>query len=252
MRELDRTATPPSPEQPLALERVAVVGRGRLGSALAPALRAAGFDVPDPTGRDERPPADADAVLLCVPDAEIAKVRVDGPLVGHTSGATPLSALPHPGAFGLHPLQTATGPGTRFDGCGCAIAGATPAALSAARELATRLGMVPFELRDDQRAAYHAAASIASNFLITLEAEAEQLASDAGIEGFDARRMLGPLVTTTVANWIELGPRRALTGPVARGDRATVGRQRAAIEQRRPQLVPLFDALVERTEALAT
>jgi predicted short-subunit dehydrogenase-like oxidoreductase (DUF2520 family) len=111
--------------------------------------------------------------------------------------------------------------------------------------------MVPFVVEDEQRAAYHAAASVASNFLVTLEAEAEALASNAGIEGFDARRMLGPLVRTTVENWIALGPKGALTGPVARGDHATVAAQRAAIAARRPELEPLFDALVERTEALA-
>jgi predicted short-subunit dehydrogenase-like oxidoreductase (DUF2520 family) len=86
---------------------------------------------------------------------------------------------------------------------------------------------------------------------VTLEAEAEALAGAAGIDGFDARTMLGPLVRTSVENWIELGPRRALTGPVARGDHATVAAQRAAIAAERPQLEPLFDALVERTEALA-
>jgi predicted short-subunit dehydrogenase-like oxidoreductase (DUF2520 family) len=63
--------------------------------------------------------------------------------------------------------------------------------------------------------------------------------------------MLGQLVRTTVENWIELGPERALTGPVARGDHATVAAQRAAIVKERPQLEPLFDALVERTEAVA-
>ena len=124
-------------------------------------------------------------------------------------------------------------------------------ALEVAERLATDLGMAPFPVEDSQRAAYHAAASISSNFLVTLQAEAEALAASAGIEGFDARRMLGPLVRTTVENWIELGPERALTGPVARGDHETVAAQRAAIADRCPQLEPLFDALVERTEALA-
>jgi predicted short-subunit dehydrogenase-like oxidoreductase (DUF2520 family) len=257
MRELERNFASIPPEPIAAIKRVAVVGRGRLGSALAAALRDAGFEAPEPAGRGKLPQP-ADAILLCVPDAEIAAAAATvagaAPLVGHTSGATPLSALaPAAGAqlFALHPLQTVTAAGASFAGCGCAVAGSTPSALGAARTLATRLGMAPFALGDDQRAAYHAAASIASNFLITLEAEAEALATDAGIDGFDARRMLGPLVRTTVENWIALGPRRALTGPVARGDTATVAAQRDAIAQRRPQLVPLFDAMVERTEALA-
>ena len=232
------------------------MGRGRVGSALAAALDLAGYDVPGPYGRGEVP-AGCDAILLCVPDAEIpaaaAVVAGAARFVGHTSGATPLTALEPARCnelVGLHPLQTVTGPDTDFAGCGCAVAGSTDAALDVARRLAVDLGMAPFTVSDPQRAAYHAAASIASNFLVTLQAEAEELAESAGIEGFDARRMLGPLVRATVENWVALGPSRALTGPVARGDQATVAAQRAAIVSARPQLEPLFDALVERTEAL--
>ena len=82
------------------------------------------------------------------------------------------------------------------------------------------LGMTPFEIADEDRAAYHAAASIASNFLVTLEAAAERLL------GHD-RELLVPLVRATVENWAALGAERALTGPIARGDEATVERQRA-------------------------
>jgi predicted short-subunit dehydrogenase-like oxidoreductase (DUF2520 family) len=227
-----------------------------MGRAMCAALAEAGYETGDPLGRGEVPPG-ADAILLCVPDSEIpaaaAAVAGSPPFVGHTSGATPLSALGPSGAeaFGLHPLQTVTGAATRFNGCGCAVAGSSREALELAGRLARDLGMLPFEVTDSQRAAYHAAASIASNFLVTLEAEAEALAASAGIEGFDARSMLGPLVRTTVENWIALGPERALTGPVARGDRATVAAQRAAIAAQRPELEPLFDRLVERTEALA-
>ena len=256
MRELERIADQPHPPLLRDATAVAVVGAGRMGHALAAALADAGYGAGQPARRGEVP-EDADAILLCVPDSEIAAaaqaVAGTARFVGHTSGATPLTALGPAGAqaFGLHPLQTATGAATRFHGCGCAIAGSTPEAVELAEALARDLGMLPFEVEDDQRAAYHAAASIASNFLVTLEAEAEELAAAAGIVGFDARRMLGPLVRTTVENWIALGPERALTGPVARGDQATVAAQRAAIAAERPQLEPLFDALAERTEALA-
>lgn len=257
MRELERNfATAPTPTTPVDLTWVGVVGRGRMGRAMVAALRGAGYRVDDPAGRREVP--HGDAILLCVPDAEIpaAAEAVAGatPLVGHTSGATPIAALEPARAgdtFGLHPLQTVTGEEARLSGCGCAIAGSSVRARDAAERIATDLGMVPFEVDDAQRGVYHAAASISSNFLITLQAEAEALASDAGIRGFDARRMLGPLVRTTVENWLELGPQRALTGPVARGDHGTVAAQRAAIAARRPELEPLFDALVERTEVLA-
>jgi predicted short-subunit dehydrogenase-like oxidoreductase (DUF2520 family) len=241
--------------------RIAVIGPGRLGTTLASALREAGREVTGPAGRGERP--EADVLILCVPDAEIpaAAETVAGaaPLVGHTSGATPLAALEPAnarGTFGLHPLQTfpaplESGALERFAGVGCAVAGSGPAALAGATELAENLGMRPFPIDDEGRAAYHAAASVASNFLVTLEAAAERIAAGAGLEPEQARRLLAPLVRSTVDGWAELGPERALTGPVARGDRETVAAQRQAVADTAPELIPLFDELVEHTEALA-
>ena len=236
--------------------RVGLVGPGRVGTALARALRDAGVDVEGPLGRGERPMG-CDAILLCVPDGEIAAaaetVTAVAPLVGHTSGATPLSALAHTGvgAFGLHPLQSVAHPGISFEGVGAAVAGTTPDALAFASNLAERLGMTPFEIDDDGRAAYHAAASVASNFLVTLEAAAETIAAGAGLGRREARALLAPLVRQTVENIAELGPEEALTGPVARGDDATVATQRAAVEEDAPQLLDLFDELVRQTRALA-
>jgi predicted short-subunit dehydrogenase-like oxidoreductase (DUF2520 family) len=241
-----------------SLSRIGVVGRGRLGSALATALRSAGHEVSSPAARGEVP--DGDAIVLCVPDAEIpaaaATVAGAAPLIGHTSGATPLTALESAGdveRFGLHPLQTFSGgdaDASRFAGCRCAVAGSTPAAAEAAATLARSLGMVPFGIADDQRPAYHAAASIASNFLVALEAAAEEVAAAAGLDPDEARAALAPLVRTTVENWADLGPRRALTGPVARGDELTVAAQRAAVREAAPQLEALFDVMVERARAL--
>ena len=230
-----------------ACRRLSIVGRGRVGTALAAAFSRAGIEVEGPLGRGDAPTADV--VLLCVPDGEIANAAagLKADFVGHTSGATPLGSLD----FGLHPLQTVTGPETSFDGCGCAIAGSRPEALELARGLALALGMEPFVIDDEARAAYHASASIASNFLVTLEWMAERVAAAAGIQAADARRMLAPLVRQTVDNWAELGPQGALTGPVARGDEMTIARQRKAIEAAAPDLVPLFDALVDQTRAVA-
>jgi predicted short-subunit dehydrogenase-like oxidoreductase (DUF2520 family) len=226
---------------------VAIVGQGRVGGALANAFRAAGIEVEGPLARGERPTADV--VLLCVPDGEIAAAAaaVDARFVGHTSGATPLDDVD----FGLHPLQTVAGPETSFDGCGCAIAGASAEALAVARELALAARMEPFEIDDSARAAYHASASIASNFLVTLEWMAERVAAAAGIAAADARRMLTPLVRQTADNWAELGPEAALTGPIARGDELTVARQRRAVADAAPDLLPAFDALVAATRSLA-
>jgi predicted short-subunit dehydrogenase-like oxidoreductase (DUF2520 family) len=245
---------------------LAVVGQGRLGTALAAALRrsaagrsaarrsaagrsAAGLEIDGPLGRgaDGR---GADAVLLCVPDVEIAPAAAavaPGPLVGHCSGATTLAPLHPHEAFSLHPLMTVTEAGARFAGAGAAVAGDSARALALAHQLAEALGMRAVEIADGDRAAYHAAASIASNFLVTLEAAAERLAETTGAD----RELLAPLVRATVENWAQLGPRRALTGPVARGDEATVAAQRAAVAERAQDLLPLFDALVTATRAIA-
>ena len=102
-------------------------------------------------------------------------------------------------------------------------------------------------MHDEDRAAYHAAASVASNFLVTLEGAAERLAATAGVD----RELLAPLVRAAVDNWERLGAADALTGPIARGDEATVERQRSAIAERTPDLLPLFDALADATRALA-
>ncbi len=193
-----------------------------------------------------------DAVLLCVPDGAIAEAAgaiAPGPLVGHCSGATGLDALiPHE-AFSLHPLMTvpAGSGGDRLRGAAAAVAGTTPAARECARTLATWLGMHPFVLADADRAAYHAAASVASNFLLTLEDAAERIAAGTGLR----REQLVPLVRATVENWAQLGSRAALTGPVARGDEATVAAQRAAVAQHTPELLSLFDALTIATRSLA-
>jgi predicted short-subunit dehydrogenase-like oxidoreductase (DUF2520 family) len=251
MRELERHPHPTSAHPTPAPERVAIVGRGRAGTALAAAFCAAGVSVTGPLGRGAAA-ADADAVLLCVPDAEISSAAAAleiGPPVGHCSGATGLDVLAPHAAFSLHPLMTFAGVGVppRLTGAGAAIAGSTPQTLALARALADTLGLQAIEVAAEDRVAYHAAASIASNFLVTLEAAAERLAATAGLD----RRLLLPLVRATVENWGRLGPERALTGPVARGDERTIARQRSAVIERTPELADLFDSLVTATRALA-
>ncbi len=228
---------------------VAVVGRGRLCTALAAALARANVSVEGPFGRGADG-AGFGAVLLCVPDGQIATAGASiarGRFVGHCSGASGLEVLPGHEAFSLHPLMTVTASGAEFAGAGAAIAGSSAAALALARRLAVALGMIPVEVAPADRPAYHAAAAIASNFLVTIEAAAERLASSAGVQ----RQLLAPLVRASVENWVALGGAQALTGPVARGDDATVQAQRRAIAQRSADLLPLFDALVDATRELA-
>jgi len=216
-----------------------------MGSAITTALRAAGLQITGPLGRGERCPSQADCVLLCVPDAEIANAAhavPPGPVVGHVSGATTLAPLAPHEAFSVHPLMTVP---AAFAGAGAAIAGTTDRALATARALAEALGMQPFEIADDDRAAYHAAASMASNYLVALEDAAERLLATTGAR----RQLLVPLVRATVENWARDGA-RALTGPIARGDDETVARQRQAVAERTPELLPLFDALADSTREL--
>ena len=232
------------------LPSCAIVGAGRLGSALAAALP--GSTGPFGRGAD---PRDADVVLLCVPDREIAAAAAavaPGPIVGHCSGATTLQPLTDAGheALSMHPLMTvphgARGDGV-FTGAGAAVAGSSERALHAARVIAARLGMRPVVIADADRVAYHAAATIASNFLTTIEGAAERLGATAGMD----RELLLPLLRATLESWAELGAARALTGPFARRDEATIAGHRAAIAERTPDLLPLYDALADATRSLA-
>jgi predicted short-subunit dehydrogenase-like oxidoreductase (DUF2520 family) len=240
---------------------LAVIGRGRAGSSIARAALAAGVAT-TLAGRDDALEACAasEVALLCVPDGSIADVAATAaqavpPLrfVGHTSGATSLDALAAPAAagaatFSLHPLQTLPDGGSDLAGAACAIARSTPAAHELAEALARTLGMTPFTIAEEDRAAYHAAASMASNYLVALEECAAGLLARIGVD--DAREVLAPLVLRSAANWAE-GGAAALTGPIARGDAETVDRHREAIARVAPELLGLYDELAERTAAVA-
>ena len=257
MRELERDHTDTATPAPALAGRVAVVGAGRAGGSLASAARAAGMDVT--VGSRELDPAGAAIVLLCVPDdaiqeaCEAAAASLEhGTFVGHVSGATGLDALSSAAAvgcetFSLHPLQTIPTSATDLAGAPCAISASSPAGSAVARGLAERLGMRPFDVPEEGRAAYHAAASMASNFLIALEESAAHLMKSAGVE--DAREVLAPLVLRTAANWADSGS-AALTGPIARGDEDTVARHLEALAEHAPELRPLYDALAERTREI--
>jgi predicted short-subunit dehydrogenase-like oxidoreductase (DUF2520 family) len=220
------------------IERANVIGAGRVGSAMAARLRERGLDPAS---------GDPELVLLCVPDRAIAEVAAGvepGPWIGHVSGATPLAALaPHERRFSLHPLQTFTtarGP-EQLDGAYAAVTAETDEAREVAHWLARTLGLEPFPLADDRRAAYHAGASIASNYLVTLRRAAGSLLEAAGAPP----AALDPLMRRTIENGFEL------TGPIARGDWQTVEAHLTAIRSTRPELEPMYSVLAETTKALA-
>jgi predicted short-subunit dehydrogenase-like oxidoreductase (DUF2520 family) len=189
----------------------------------------------------------ADLVLLCVPDraiAEVAGAVPAGPWVAHVSGATPLSALePHVRRFSLHPLLSITaarGP-DQLDGGWAALTAESEEARAIGLWLATALGLRPFRLADDDRAAYHAAAAIASNYLVTLRSIAGSLLESTGAPP----EALDSLMRSVIENGFEL------TGPIARGDWETVERHLEAIRDTRPELEYLYLALARATAAVA-
>ena len=223
----------------MVIETVHVIGAtGRVGSAVSVRLRERGarLDASDP-----------DLVLLCVPDRVIAEVAAEiavGPWVAHVSGATPLSGLDlHERRFSLHPLLSITkerGP-EQLDGGWAALTAETDEARATGRELAALLGLRPFDLTDEKRALYHAAAAIASNYLVTLREIAGSLVEAAGAPA----EALDPLMQSVIENGFEL------TGPIARGDWETVERHLAAIREARPELEELYLALAAQTARIA-
>lgn len=217
------------------VKSVNVIGRGRVGLAIAARLEERGVEL-----REDG----AELVLLCVPDTairDVAQGLAPGRgWIGHVSGATPLSALdPHERRFSLHPLQTFTharGP-EQLDGAWAAVTAETDEARELGFELARTLGLEPFELEDAERPLYHAGAAMVSTFLVTLHEAAASLVATAGAPP----EALEPLMRRTIENGFEP------TGPIVRGDWATVEAHREAIREARPDLEPLYDALVEAT-----
>lgn len=229
----------------MTFHSVCVVGKGRVGQAVA--ARLADRLPTSSTGR-ELECGGADLVLLCVPDRAIARVARElppGRWVAHTSGATTLPALaPHERRFSVHPLQTFSldrGP-EQLDGAWAAVSGETEAAFAAGYELARLLDLTPFDLADEDRPLYHAGATVAAPFLVTLHDVASDLFRAAGAPP----EALEPLMLRTIENGFRP------TGPHARGDWAVVERHLAEIRGRRPKLEPLYRALSDATAELVS
>lgn len=225
-------------------ESVCVIGAGRVGAAAAARLEKRLPEVWT-TGRELRCDG-ADLVLLCVPDRAIpvvARQIATGPWIAHVSGAVTLDTLaPHRRRFSLHPLQTfQRGLGDeQLDGAYAAITAETAEALAAALSLADLLGVRAFELDDADRSLYHAAATMAATFLVTLHEAAATLMDEcrAPVEALE------PLMRRTIDNGF------ARTGPFVRGDTETVEAHVGALAERRPELLALYRALAATTEEL--
>ncbi len=221
------------------IDSIQIVGaHGRVGSAMSARLAERGVVLDAST---------PELVLLCVPDrviAEVAAATPVGPWLAHVSGATPLSALdPHVQRFGLHPLQSFSKDlgAEQLDGAWGAVTAESEEARTVGRRFAETLGLRAFDLADDKRAAYHAGAAMASNYLVTLRAAAQSLLEAAGAPP----EALDPLIRGVMDSGFEL------TGPIARGDWETVERHLAVIRTERPELEELYLVLAAATARVA-
>ena len=236
---------------------VAVLGPGRLGRTLAAALEGAGYRVRLASSRTVQEAQDAadtsDVAFLTVPDAAIAGVAAvvewrPGQLVAHCSGARGLEVLAVADQAGaligcLHPLQSfpPDPDPARFTGITCGIEGPAPADAILAG-IAADLGARTVRLEGVDRALYHAAAVLIANDAVALAAAATRAWTLAGLHESAAREALAPLLLGAAGSIAALPLAQALTGPIARGDVATVERHLAALA-RDPDLAALYRAL---------
>jgi predicted short-subunit dehydrogenase-like oxidoreductase (DUF2520 family) len=259
--------------------RVGVVGVGRVGSTLGAALARAGHEVVAVSGvsaesrrraerrlpgvplmaADEKVAA-ADFVLLAVPDDVLRPLvaglaQTDswrpGQLVAHTSGAQGIGVLDPAAARGvlalaLHPVMTFAGRAEDLDRLvGAAFGVTAPDELRpVAESLVLEMGGEPVWVPESARALYHASLTVASNHLVTLVNDAVSLLSGAGVD--EPGRLVAPLLSASLDNVLRLGD-AALTGPVSRGDVATVATHVDTLTRSAPDVLPAYLALARRT-----
>jgi len=196
---------------------------------------------------------EADLLVIAVRDDAIPEVAAHlAPLAGDVHAAVHLSGLTSVETLGplmgtcavgsFHPLQTLPDPqsgAARLEGAWLAVTSDDDLLCDDLFRLARSIGAHPFELPDDAKALYHAAAAAAANYPLAALSMSHRLFEAAGVP-FEAA---GPLVRAVVDNAFALGPEAALTGPIARGDVSTVAGQRAAVEAAVPDLVEDFLAM---------
>ncbi|SRR5579864_659527 len=236
--------------------RIAIVGPGNLGSALALALARTGFAIDTIFAHGSGPSLKraralarrvksraalgckdltADVVWFCVPDSEISgAARVfsssgswEGKVAFHSSGALSSDELQNlkrkgAGVASVHPLMTFVGKSKpALGGVPFAIEG-DRAAVRVAGFIVKELGGYAYAIRKQDKAAYHSWATFTSPLLTALLATTEEVAKLAGLRGEDARRRMMPILWQTLANYAEFGAARGFSGPIIRGDVQTV------------------------------
>ncbi len=257
---------------------VAVIGAGRVGTALAVRLLDAGHRIVAISGRAGtadraarylpgvpiRPGAiaarRAEVVIIGTPDDMIEPTATsladegalaEGQTALHLSGATSLGALAAPRAAGaevlsLHPLQTfpdVDAALARIPGSGIAVTALSEPGYVLGERLARDVGGRSFRLVDEAKPIYHAAAVFASNYLVAITALADELFRDAGMP--EPAELFLPLQRATLDNVAAMGPAAALTGPAVRGDAGTVAANIEALAKHAPEAVPAYVALAD-------
>jgi predicted short-subunit dehydrogenase-like oxidoreductase (DUF2520 family) len=256
---------------------IAIVGAGSLGSALAVSLSKAGYRVTEVVGRGSRSsqrraqslarrvgarvvtvgkdPIQSDVVWLLVPDREIrhcAETLVGfgewrRKVVFHSSGALSsreLRSLQRRGAAvaSVHPMMTFVASVVpELAGVPFAVEG-DGLAVQAARRIVKALGGESFDIDKRRKPAYHAWGAFASPLLLSLWVTAERAAELAGISRENARSKMLPIIRQTLANYAERGPEHAFSGPLIRGDVATLEKNLKAL-QRLPEVRNVYLAL---------
>jgi predicted short-subunit dehydrogenase-like oxidoreductase (DUF2520 family) len=266
---------------------VAVVGAGRVGTALGVLLERAGHRVVAAWGRDASrdrvrrwlpwtrfvepsvsPEAfgSVDLLLMCLPDDLLARGSNDlaaaravpvGGVVAHVSGARQLDVLEAARAAGvavmsLHPLQSFPDVETglaNLPGSGIAVTATDERTTLFGERVALDLGCVPFRVEDHAKPLYHAAAVFASNYLVTVQATAERLFRLAGVN--DPAPLFEPLSRANLEAAFGTGPAEALTGPAVRGESGTIHRNAEAIRRADPDALSAYIELARLAAALA-
>lgn len=245
--------------------KIAIVGAGHLGAALAESLHAAGYRISEIVSRDtpasrrgaralarrvsaqattiRRPELTAEIVWFCVPDRAIAAqaealARAHsnwrGKIAVHSSGALDsgeLAALRRRGAAtaSAHPLMTFVADARpSLAGIGFAVEGQA-AAVRAVGRLIAALGGRVHPIRPRQKVLYHAWGTFASPLMIALLAMTERVAAGSGVGRVRARQRMAPILRQTLENYLRYGPAGAFSGPIIRGDAETVRKHLRAL-----------------------
>jgi predicted short-subunit dehydrogenase-like oxidoreductase (DUF2520 family) len=265
--------------------RVAVIGAGKVGTAVAVLLQRSGHGIAAVSGRGPTrdraasylpgvpvldpaaAAAEGELVILGVPDDALADIAAsiaeaggfqEGQWVAHLSGAIGLSVLDPARKAGalrlaIHPLQTlpdVAGAIERIPGSAIAVTADDEQGYFLGERIADDLLGEPFRLAEELRPLYHAAAVFASNYLVATSGVAADLFAAVGLQ--DPVRSMLVLQRATLDNLERLGPELALTGPAVRGDAGTIELNLVALAEASPDVVPAYVAMARVSLDLAT